>query len=83
MFHSIKDSSRFWKLLAQSGIGFWVKPAPLKQGGPIYVLGETDPAIEEVQRLLARSGYGVAATGYLETTRQRKIEIRELEEERE
>jgi N-acetylmuramoyl-L-alanine amidase len=56
-----------WKLLAQSGIGLWVKPAPLKQGGPIYVLGETDPAIEEVQRLLARFGYGVVAAGYLDS----------------
>jgi N-acetylmuramoyl-L-alanine amidase len=32
------------------------------------VLGETDPATEEVQRLLARFGYGVAATGYLDST---------------
>ena len=27
-----------------------------------------DPAIEEVQRLLARFGYGVTATGYLDGT---------------
>ena len=32
------------------------------------MLGETDSAIEEVQRLLVRYGYGVAATGYLDTT---------------
>jgi len=32
----------------------------------IYVLGETSPAIEEVQRLLARLGYNVTATGYLD-----------------
>jgi N-acetylmuramoyl-L-alanine amidase len=57
-----------WKLLANSGIGLWVKPVPLTQGGPINVLGETDPAIEEVQRLLARYGYGVAATGYFDST---------------
>src|ERR1700730_5608160 len=57
-----------WKLLAASGIGLWVKPVPLVPGGPIYVLGETDPAIEEVQRLLARYGYGVAATGYMDGT---------------
>ena len=31
------------------------------------MLGETDPAIDEVQRLLARFGYGVAATGYLDS----------------
>jgi N-acetylmuramoyl-L-alanine amidase len=57
-----------WKLLAESGIGLWVKPVPPIQGGPIYVLGETDPAIEEIQRLLARYGYGLAATGYLDGT---------------
>jgi N-acetylmuramoyl-L-alanine amidase len=57
-----------WKLLAQSGIGLWVKPVPITQGGPIYVLGETDPVIDEVQRLLARFGYGVVATGYLDGT---------------
>jgi N-acetylmuramoyl-L-alanine amidase len=57
-----------WKLLAQSGIGLWVKPVPITQGGPIYVLGETDPVIDEVQRLLARFGYGVIATGYLDGT---------------
>jgi len=32
------------------------------------VLGETNPAIEEIQRLLARYGYNVAPTGYLDGT---------------
>ena len=57
-----------WKLLADSGIGLWVNPAPITQSEPIYVLGETNPAIEEIQRLLARYGYGVTATGYLDGT---------------
>jgi N-acetylmuramoyl-L-alanine amidase len=57
-----------WKVLADSGIGLWVNPAPVTQTGPIYVLGETNPAIEEIQRLLARYGYGVTATGYLDGT---------------
>ena len=35
-----------WKVLADSGIGLWVKPAPMTQAGPIFVLGESDPAIE-------------------------------------
>jgi N-acetylmuramoyl-L-alanine amidase len=56
-----------WKLLAESGIGLWVKPAPLIQMGQIYVLGDTNPAIEETQRLLARYGYGVTPTGYLDS----------------
>ena len=55
-----------WKVLADSGIGIWVNPAPVTRTGPIYVLGETNPAIEEVQRLLARYGYSVTPTGYLD-----------------
>src|SRR5271165_720550 len=57
-----------WKVLADSGIGLWVNPAPVTRTGPIYVLGETNPAIEEIQRLLARYGYGVTPTGYLDGT---------------
>ncbi len=56
-----------WKVLADSGIGLWVRPAPVTQAGPIFVLGETDPAVEEIQQLLARYGYGVTPTGYLDS----------------
>jgi N-acetylmuramoyl-L-alanine amidase len=55
-----------WKVLADSGIGLWVKPAPMTQAGPIFVLGETNPTVEEMQRMLAKYGYGVNATGYLD-----------------
>jgi len=55
-----------WRILADSGIGLWVRPAPIDPNGPIFVLGETNPTIEEMQRLLARYGYGVNATGYLD-----------------
>jgi N-acetylmuramoyl-L-alanine amidase len=57
-----------WRLLADSGIGLWVKPAPLNLPGPIFVLGETDPMIEETQKLLARFGYGVSPSGYFDGT---------------
>src|SRR5215468_5697570 len=57
-----------WKVLADSGIGLWVKPEPLSAAGPIFVLGETNPTIEEMQRLLAKYGYGVSANGYLDGT---------------
>jgi N-acetylmuramoyl-L-alanine amidase len=55
-----------WNLLADSGIGLWVNPAPITQTGPIYVLGDTNQAIEEIQRLLARCGYSITPTGYLD-----------------
>jgi N-acetylmuramoyl-L-alanine amidase len=56
-----------WKVLADSGIGIWVKAAPIGQGGPIFVLGERDPTIEEAQRLLAKFGYGATANGYFDS----------------
>jgi N-acetylmuramoyl-L-alanine amidase len=55
-----------WKVLADSGIGLWVKPVPMAPG-PIFVLGESNPTVEEVQQLLARYGYGVNTTGYLDS----------------
>jgi N-acetylmuramoyl-L-alanine amidase len=57
-----------WKVLAESGIGLWVKPQPITPSGPIFVLGETNPAVEEIQRLLARYGYSINPTGYLDGT---------------
>jgi N-acetylmuramoyl-L-alanine amidase len=56
-----------WKALADSGIGLWVKPAPVDQAGPVFTLAETNPAVEEAQRLLAKYGYDVATTGYLDS----------------
>jgi N-acetylmuramoyl-L-alanine amidase len=55
-----------WHLLAASGIGLWVKPAPIDPEGPIFTLGETNPTIEEVQRLLAQYGYDVTPSGYFD-----------------
>ena len=55
-----------WKLLADSGIGLWVKPAPSDAAQPIFTLGDTDPAIQETQTLLANYGYEVTATGSLD-----------------
>jgi N-acetylmuramoyl-L-alanine amidase len=56
-----------WKVLADSGMGLWVKPVPIKPS-PIFVLGESDPTVEEMQQLLARYGYGVTPTGYLDSS---------------
>ncbi|HEX4826970.1 MAG TPA: peptidoglycan-binding protein, partial [Xanthobacteraceae bacterium] len=56
-----------WKTLADSGIGLWVKPAAIDPAGPIFTLGESNPAIEEVQTLLAKYGYDVTASGYLDS----------------
>src|SRR5262249_45586919 len=50
-----------------SGIGLWVKPAPITQG-PIYVLGDSNRAIVELQTLLGRFGYALNTTGQLDGT---------------
>jgi N-acetylmuramoyl-L-alanine amidase len=55
-----------WRILHGSGIGLWVKPAPITSSGPIFVLGENNAAIGEMQMLLAKFGYTVNHTGYLD-----------------
>jgi N-acetylmuramoyl-L-alanine amidase len=50
-------------VLHDAGIGLWVKPAPIIPGGPIFVLGESDPAITEIQTLLRKYGYDIPASG--------------------
>jgi N-acetylmuramoyl-L-alanine amidase len=52
-----------WRVLHDSGIGLWVKPAPIVAGGPVFVLGENHPAIAEIQQLLNQYGYDISATG--------------------
>jgi N-acetylmuramoyl-L-alanine amidase len=56
-----------WKSLHDSGIGLWIKPVPVVPNGPIFVLGDSNPAIKELQELFARYGYGVLATGQFDS----------------
>jgi N-acetylmuramoyl-L-alanine amidase len=55
-----------WRILHSSGIGLWVKPAPIAPNSPIYVLGETNATVAEAQVLLARYGYNVGGSSYLD-----------------
>jgi N-acetylmuramoyl-L-alanine amidase len=57
-----------WRLLHGSGIGLWVKPAPIVPGGSIFVLGENDPAILEMQQSLGKYGYAVPTSGNFDAT---------------
>jgi N-acetylmuramoyl-L-alanine amidase len=54
-----------WRILHRSGIGMWVRPAPIVPG-PIFVLGDRDNSVDEAQVLLAKFGYGIARSGYLD-----------------
>lgn len=59
-----------WALLAESGIGHWVRPASLTLEGPTLRIGEEGEAVLRLQRMLASYGYGVEQGGiYDERTR--------------
>ncbi len=59
-----------WGLLSESGIGHWVRPAPLTLAGPQLAPGDMGDAVTQLQRNLAGYGYGLEATGtYDEDTR--------------
>jgi N-acetylmuramoyl-L-alanine amidase len=51
-----------WARLHAAGIGHWVEPAPLGNDH-ILAMGGEGPKVAEMQDLLARYGYGVAASG--------------------
>jgi N-acetylmuramoyl-L-alanine amidase len=52
-----------WQRLHESGIGHWVRPAPITQSELHLALGDQNEAVTEVQTGLAKYGYGLALTG--------------------
>lgn len=54
-----------WDLLAQSGIGHWVKPAPVSATA-LFQPGDTSDDVRNLQRALKSYGYGVEETGTLD-----------------
>src|SRR5262249_50065143 len=52
-----------WARLAQKGIGHWVMPEPVNRADPGIARDAAGPLVSDVQSLLARYGYGIAATG--------------------
>jgi N-acetylmuramoyl-L-alanine amidase len=60
-----------WDLLSQSGVGYWVPPAPLTIEGSSLRNGDTGENVAQLQLALSNYGYGVPATGvYDDTTRE-------------
>jgi len=51
-----------WRTLFDSGVGNWVKPAPISDGA-LLALGDRGDAVEAMQRSLAEYGYGLAING--------------------
>jgi N-acetylmuramoyl-L-alanine amidase len=52
-----------WELLSESGVGHWVRPAPLNLDGVSFKPGEHGDAIMRLQRVLRGYGYGIEETG--------------------
>ena len=59
-----------WDLLSESGIGHWVRPAPLNLDGASIKPGERSELVTRLQRALRGYGYGIEETGsYDDATR--------------
>jgi N-acetylmuramoyl-L-alanine amidase len=52
-----------WQTLWNSGVGHWVDPALISEGGTVLTLGDRGDAVTKVQELLSKYGYGVSVTG--------------------
>jgi N-acetylmuramoyl-L-alanine amidase len=52
-----------WDLLSESGIGHWVRPAPLNLDGASIKPGERSELVTRLQRALRGYGYGIEETG--------------------
>jgi N-acetylmuramoyl-L-alanine amidase len=51
-----------WRLLAESGVGLWVEPAPITDWLSL-VPGDTGETVTELQKSLAEYGYGLPISG--------------------
>lgn len=56
-----------WRILHDSGVGHWVKPAKIADG-PLLSLGDGGDAVEAAQKLLADYGYGISVNGDYDST---------------
>ncbi len=60
-----------WRTLYESGVGHWVKPAPIMSFGQSLSPGSRGDAVAALQKSLADYGYGVEASGeYDSATRE-------------
>lgn len=59
-----------WELLSESGVGHWVRAAPLNLDGVSLHPGDRGEPVTRLQRTLRNYGYGIADTGvYDDATR--------------
>jgi N-acetylmuramoyl-L-alanine amidase len=53
-----------WELCSESGIGHWVRAAPLDLDGMKIMPGERGEAVSRLQRALRTYGYGIEESGH-------------------
>jgi N-acetylmuramoyl-L-alanine amidase len=56
-----------WRLLANSGVGHWVQPAPITRGDSLK-LGSIGDTVRDLQKALAKYGYGAPVNGKFDGT---------------
>lgn len=59
-----------WRTLYDSGVGHWVKPAPIMNFGQSLGLGARGDAVASLQKALADYGYGIEVSGEFDITMQ-------------
>ena len=52
-----------WRTLYESGVGHWVKPAPIVNFGQVLAPGSRGDAVVALQKSLREYGYGIEAKG--------------------
>jgi N-acetylmuramoyl-L-alanine amidase len=52
-----------WRTLYDSGIGHWVKPAPIAEDNGVLALGDRGDTVTALQETLSQYGYGVTVNG--------------------
>ena len=59
-----------WRTLAESGVGTWLAPVPIRDGGPRLGLGDENNDVAKLQKALIDYGYGVEPTGIFDPLMQ-------------
>src|SRR6202044_2690004 len=57
-----------WRTLWDSGVGHWVNPTRITEGGAVLALGDRGEAVASIQDMLGQYGYGVAVNCTYDST---------------
>ena len=59
-----------WRTLSNSGVGHWVKPSPITEGGTLLALGDRGEAVAAMQEEFSNYGYGITVSGTYDSATQ-------------